>query len=64
MEVYRYAEMVGVAMHYVSLHTHSTFSFGDGFGTVQQHVKRVAELGMTALALTEHGNVSSHVQLE
>ena len=51
-------------MHYVSLHTHSTFSFGDGFGTVQQHVKRVAELGMTALALTEHGNVSSHVQLE
>jgi DNA polymerase-3 subunit alpha len=51
-------------MDYVSLHTHSTFSYGDGFGTVQQHVKRVADLGMTAMALTEHGNTSSHVQLE
>lgn len=51
-------------MHYVSLHTHTTFSFGDGYGTVQQHVKRVADLGMAAVALTEHGNVSSHAQLE
>lgn len=28
------------------------------------HHKRVAELGMSALALTEHGNVSSHVKHE
>ena len=28
------------------------------------HVKRVTDLGMGALALTEHGNVSSHVRLE
>lgn len=51
-------------MIWVSLHTHSTFSFGDGFGPVDSHVRRVKELGMTSLALTEHGNVSSHVQLE
>jgi len=51
-------------MRYVSLHTHSTFSYGDGYGTVAQHVSRVVELGMTAVALTEHGNVSSWVQLE
>jgi DNA polymerase-3 subunit alpha len=49
---------------FVSLHSHSTFSFGDGFGTVQNHVDRIAELGGSALALTEHGNVSSWVQLE
>jgi DNA polymerase-3 subunit alpha len=49
---------------YVSLHHHSTFSFLDGYGTPAQHVERAAELGMRALALTEHGNVSSHVQLE
>lgn len=51
-------------MDYVSLHHHSTFSYMDGYGTPEQHVKRVADLGMEALALTEHGNVSSHVQLE
>lgn len=36
----------------------------DGFALPEAHVERVAELGMTALALTEHGNVSSHVKLE
>ncbi|QNJ55380.1 DnaE-like DNA polymerase III [Gordonia phage LittleFella] len=51
-------------MRYVSLHSHSTFSYGDGYGTVEEHVTRVAALGMRALALTEHGNTSSHVQLE
>lgn len=35
-----------------------------GYGTPAQHVERAAELGQCAYALTEHGNVSSHVQLE
>lgn len=51
-------------MRYVSLHSHSTYSYMDGFGLPEAHVERVAELGMKALALTEHGNVSSHVKLE
>lgn len=51
-------------MKYVSLHHHSTYSYMDGFGPVKDHVERAAELGMSSLALTEHGNVSSHVQLE
>lgn len=51
-------------MEFVSLHTHTTFSYGDGYGTVLQHVSRVAKLGMGALGLTEHGNCSSWVQLE
>lgn len=51
-------------MRYVSLHHHSTYSYGDGYGTPEQHVDRAVELGMPALALTEHGNVSSHVRLE
>jgi len=42
-------------MRYVSLHSHSTFSYGDGYGPVEEHVERVASLGMKALALTEHG---------
>ena len=32
-------------MKFVSLHTHTTTSYGDGFGTMSQHVARVAELG-------------------
>lgn len=51
-------------MKYVSLHHHSTFSYMDGYGTPEQHDARAAELGMSALFLTEHGNVSSYVQHE
>jgi DNA polymerase III subunit alpha len=50
--------------HYVSLHHHSTYSFLDGYGLPKAHVRRAAELGMDSLALTEHGNIGSHVQLE
>lgn len=51
-------------MKYVSLHHHTTFSYMDGFGTPEQHFARAAELGMSALAMTEHGNTSSHVRAE
>lgn len=53
-----------MVMRFVNLHHHTTFSFGDGFGTPAQHVARAVELGYTAIAATEHGNVSSHWQLE
>ncbi len=52
------------SMKFVSLHHHSTHSYLDGFGTPSQHVDRASELGMSAMALTEHGNTSSHTQLE
>lgn len=44
----------------------NVFLYGrlNGYGTPEQHVARAAELGMGAMALTEHGNVSSHVKLE
>lgn len=51
-------------MKFVNLHHHSTFSYGDGYGTPAQHVARAAELGYSAIALTEHGGVSSNYQLE
>jgi DNA polymerase III subunit alpha len=51
-------------MRWVSLHHHSTFSYGDGFQLPEAHVRRAAELNMPAIALTEHGNVSSHIKLE
>lgn len=51
-------------MQFVSLHHHSTYSYLDGFGHPVEHMARAAELGMSAMALTEHGNVSSHPKLE
>lgn len=51
-------------MKFVSLHSHSTHSYMDGFNLPFEHIKKAQELGMSAYALTEHGNVSSHVQLE
>lgn len=48
----------------VSLHHHTTFSYMDGFGTPEDHAARSAELGMSAQAVTEHGNVSSFVRHE
>lgn len=51
-------------MIFASLHGHSSFSSGDGHGSPEEHVIRAKDLGMTSIALTEHGTVSSHVQLE
>jgi DNA polymerase-3 subunit alpha len=52
-----------VEMTYVSLHHHTTYSYQDGYGLPSQHAFRAAELGMSHLTATEHGNVSSHVKL-
>lgn len=49
---------------FVNLHGHTTFSPGDGYAQPADHVARIAYLGQPAIALTEHGNVSSHVKLE
>ena len=51
-------------MQFTSLHHHSTYSYLDGYALPEAHIRRVAELGMSSLALTEHGNMASHVKLE
>jgi DNA polymerase-3 subunit alpha len=51
-------------MTFASLHHHTTFSYGDGYALPEAHIRRAGEIGLTAVAATEHGNVSSHVQLE
>ena len=45
---------------FCSLHHHTTYSAGDGHQAPIKHFRRAAELGMHAMALTEHGNPSSH----
>lgn len=49
---------------FASLHHHTTLSYQDGFRPPEEHVAAVRELGYVGMAVTEHGNVSSHVRLE
>ncbi len=42
---------------FTHLHTHSHYSLLDGLGKIDQLVKKAKELGMTSLALTDHGNL-------
>ena len=44
----------GAPVRFVHLHTHTTFSFGDGACRIPELVMRAAELGMPALAVTDH----------
>ena len=47
-------------MTYVGLHVHSHFSLFDGIATPAEYIERAHELGMPALALTDHGSLSGH----
>jgi DNA polymerase-3 subunit alpha len=40
------------------LHVHSEFSIFDGLSRIGEMTQRVAEQGMTAMALTDHGSRS------
>ena len=42
---------------FVHLHVHSEFSLLDGLSRVGEMTKRVADQGMTAMALTDHGSM-------
>jgi DNA polymerase-3 subunit alpha len=44
-------------MSFVHLHVHSEYSLLDGFSNLKKLVGRAKELGMTALALTDHGTM-------
>jgi len=44
-------------MSFVHLHVHSEYSLLDGFSNIKELVKRVKEMGMPAVALTDHGTM-------
>ncbi len=47
---------------FVHLHCHSHYSLLDGAATIDRLLDRAAELGMTALALTDHGNLHGAIE--
>ena len=44
-------------MSFVHLHIHSQYSFLDGAIKIDDLIKRVKELGMDSVALTDHGGM-------
>ena len=44
-------------MSFVHLHTHTEYSFLDGFCRIPSLVAKAKELGMSALAITDHGDM-------
>ncbi|HOE07413.1 MAG TPA: DNA polymerase III subunit alpha [Treponemataceae bacterium] len=49
---------------FVHLHVHSDYSLLDGAASVKKLVSKAKELGMTALALTDHGNMFGALRFE
>lgn len=47
-------------MTYIGLHVHTHYSLFDGIATPQEYVDRAQELGMPAIAITDHGSLSGH----
>jgi DNA polymerase III subunit alpha len=44
-------------MSFVHLHVHTEYSLLDGFSNIKKLVKRVKEMGMPAVAITDHGTM-------
>ena len=51
-----------VSSMYAHLHTHSPFSFLDGAASIESLLTRAAEIGCSALAITDHNNLSAAVR--
>lgn len=49
-------------MNYIPLHVHSTLSLLDGLSQPAQIAKRCQEIGASACALTDHGNIAGTVK--
>ena len=47
-------------MSYVGLHVHTHFSLFDGIATPEEYVERALEIGMPAIAITDHGSLTGH----
>ncbi|SDL10326.1 DNA polymerase III subunit alpha [Natronincola ferrireducens] len=47
----------GFAGDFVHLHVHTEYSLLDGFTTIDKVMDRIKELGMKALAITDHGSM-------
>src|SRR5690606_2355918 len=52
-----HGEVPGVGTGFAHLHLHTEYSLLDGGNRVDKLINRVKELGMTAVGITDHGNM-------
>jgi DNA polymerase-3 subunit alpha len=50
-------------MSYAPLHVHTHYSLFDGIATPQEYVDRALAVGMTSIAITDHGSLSGHREM-
>jgi len=50
-------------MSYVGLHVHTHYSLFDGIATPEEYVSRAVDLGMSSIAITDHGSLSGHREM-
>ncbi|MBP6322298.1 MAG: PHP domain-containing protein, partial [Fusobacteriaceae bacterium] len=43
--------------NFTHLHLHTEYSLLDGVGKIDDYLNRCKELGMTSMAVTDHGNM-------
>lgn len=48
--------------NFVHLHLHSEYSLLDGVGKIDEYLKRAKELGMSSVAITDHGNMFGAIE--
>ena len=48
---------------YAPLHVHTHYSLFDGIATPQEYVERAVSVGMTSIAITDHGSLSGHREM-
>lgn len=51
-------------MQYTELHLHSYYSLLDGLNSPTEYIERGVELGMTHMAITDHGTLSGHREFQ
>ncbi len=49
-------------MPFTHLHVHTEYSLLDGFSNIKKLVKRTKELGMSSIAITDHGTMSGVIE--
>ena len=51
-------------MNFTHLHVHSFYSLMDGLNSPAELVRAAKEAGQTAIAITDHGTLSSHREMQ
>lgn len=51
-------------MDYTELHLHTSYSLLDGLNSPEEYMARASELGMSHLAITDHGVLSGHREFQ